>query len=350
MNTQTIQITLTVFFDGRMWVAYFERRCSDGYSVYEEPMVKEPTENDLYMWITYGYGEIVFSRPVADDQALALGPRQLNYKQMQRASRRLLTKADEPVRAREALHAERTQKKREQIYKHLMALISERKPAKLTTDTRSDKAAMVDFIESKGYTVVQSEPVSELDVTQFDAAPFAELLAKIQSDGIHIYSLTQLMAKDTNWKRNLYELNWSVIKDIPSHDEPTKEPWEVFEKRCDNPVLVNPQTRFFAVDTTVQANNGDGGIGAYVGLSNFEINKVNPALGHTGLTGVVRSHRRKGIATALKVRALSHAKALGVTSIETGNDENNPMLDLNVQLGFKPGPAWVAYQKILSEE
>ena len=242
-----------------------------------------------------------------------------------------------------------TLENREQFYQHLMARIDERNPAKLTTDTRSDKTAMMQFIDAKGYELMQTEPDSRLDVTQFDPAPWAKLLEKVQSRGVQIYSLAQIQAMDANWKRRMYDLTWAVIKDIPSPDGQTREPWEVFEKRCDNPVLIDPHTRFVAVDTTIPSDNGDAGIGAYVGLSNFEVNKVNPVLGHTGVTGVVRSHRRKGIATALKVRALSHAKVLGVTSIDTGNDENNPMLDLNVRLGFKPGPAWLSYQKVLRE-
>ncbi|MEA3408886.1 MAG: hypothetical protein U9Q95_00905, partial [Candidatus Eisenbacteria bacterium] len=65
----------------------------------------------------------------------------------------------------------------------------------------------------------------------------------------------------------------------------------------------------------------------------------------TGLTGVVRSHRRKGIATALKVHGFSRAKEHGARWIETDNEEKNPMFELNLRLGFKPTPAWTEYRR-----
>ncbi len=46
----------------------------------------------------------------------------------------------------------------------------------------------------------------------------------------------------------------------------------------------------------------------YVGMSNLWDDRASDAL-YTGLTGVKRSHRRRGIATALKVRAIAYARA-----------------------------------------
>jgi hypothetical protein len=36
--------------------------------------------------------------------------------------------------------------------------------------------------------------------------------------------------------------------------------------------------------------------------------------------------------------------------IETENEENNPMYDLNLKLGFQPCPAWTNYVKVLKPE
>jgi len=67
------------------------------------------------------------------------------------------------------------------------------------------------------------------------------------------------------------------------------------------------------------------------------------------LTGVVRTHRRRGVATALKVKGVEWARARGVRVIETDNEENNPMFDLNVALGYRPVPAWAEYHLHLKE-
>ena len=67
----------------------------------------------------------------------------------------------------------------------------------------------------------------------------------------------------------------------------------------------------------------------------------------TNLTGVLRSHRRRGIATTLKLHAMAFAHQYGARVIVTDNEESNPMYDLNMKLGFKPGPALVENQKQL---
>jgi hypothetical protein len=45
--------------------------------------------------------------------------------------------------------------------------------------------------------------------------------------------------------------------------------------------------------------------------------------------------------------AFEFAKAQGARSIQTDNEEKNPMYDLNVRLGFKPIPAWLIFAKEL---
>ena len=87
----------------------------------------------------------------------------------------------------------------------------------------------------------------------------------------------------------------------------------------------------------------------YVGVSMLEKDLANPTKLQTDLTGVIRSHRRRGIATALKVHALSKAKATEAEFVETDNEENNPMFDLNLQLGFVAQPAWLDFRKVLRE-
>ena len=69
--------------------------------------------------------------------------------------------------------------------------------------------------------------------------------------------------------------------------------------------------------------------------------------GWTGGLGVIREFRRKGIATALKIKAIEALLKKGITEIRTDNEENNPMYKINVALGFKPVPFSLEYIKEL---
>jgi hypothetical protein len=69
----------------------------------------------------------------------------------------------------------------------------------------------------------------------------------------------------------------------------------------------------------------------------------------SGLTGVRRGYRRRELATALKCRAIAFARHLGALTIETFNEENNPMFALNQKLGFKAQPAEVDWGKSVTD-
>lgn len=232
-----------------------------------------------------------------------------------------------------------------QIFDHIMAGLNERNPTKFSTFTRTDKVDYINFISERGYKLAQTEPCSLLDVTTFDTAPFQGIVDKVADTGIKMYAAAELKASDPKWKEKLYELTWEISQDVPSTDPVKKTPFEVYSAKLDDPVVTPLDTRYVAVDTTTASDND---LGTYTALSNLSYNKVNPTRGHTGLTGVARAYRRKGIATAIKVYALARAKADGIEVIDTGNDENNPMLDLNIRLGFKPGPAWVDYELVIA--
>ena len=125
---------------------------------------------------------------------------------------------------------------------------------------------------------------------------------------------------------------------MPDDDLLVNEPFAEFDKSFEHPDFI-PEGYFIAMD-------GE----RWVGTSSVWNRRSKPGELYTRLTGVVRSHRRRGIATALKVRAHEFARTTGAETIVTDNEENNPMFDLNVQLGFRPTKAWLQFRKELASQ
>jgi GNAT superfamily N-acetyltransferase len=220
-----------------------------------------------------------------------------------------------------------------QVFDFLMSELGRADADSLVTWTRDDKPDYVRFITSRGFEFSMRYAVSRLDVESLDLSEFSWAPGKMKEQGVEILCLTELAERDPDWKRAWYDLAWELFQDVPSVDEVTRPSFETWNKRFENPGY-RMNMHWFAKD-------GD----RLVGYTGLWLSEAHPAKVFTGLTGVVRSHRRKGIATALKVHGFSRAKEHGAKFIETDNEEKNPMFDLNMRLGFKPTPAWTEYRR-----
>lgn len=224
---------------------------------------------------------------------------------------------------------------------HVMAVLAERDPVAIISGALDDHTPDVEFLDANGFRPVMREPSSNLDVTGFDGVRFAHIVEKMRTGHIEIMSLRELQDRESNWKRKLYELYETLEQDVPSTDAPAERSFEEFEQLLLSGPTYDPDSWFVALD-------GE----QYVGMSRGLQNQVDSKRLDSGLTGVVRSHRRRGIATALKLRVIEYARQSDITTIVTFNDDGNPMYHLNLALGFKPKPAWVwvVYEKVLREE
>ncbi|HET9322427.1 MAG TPA: GNAT family N-acetyltransferase [Gaiellaceae bacterium] len=71
-----------------------------------------------------------------------------------------------------------------------------------------------------------------------------------------------------------------------------------------------------------------------------------PGLLEHGLTATRRTHRRRGIATALKKTQIAWAAANGYRELLTfTQDRNEGMQAINLALGFEPQPAWISMRR-----
>lgn len=187
-------------------------------------------------------------------------------------------------------------------------------------DTRIEEIAAY---ESRGYRCVQKNAQSELDLTNFDPTPFMGAVESLDQSELTCVDLTQLAAMYPDaWKRMYWQAEWDMLADVPLPFELKQDPFERWEKEFEAYREDWPWT--------LAVLDGD----RIVSMSMLFESKFNPERFFTGLTATLPDYRRRGIATAIKVKNLMRAKAAGGKVVGTDNEGNNPMLDLNKQLGF----------------
>lgn len=221
------------------------------------------------------------------------------------------------------------------LYDTVISALAAHDPNLFHTSVRENRPDGLQFVGQRGYVETMREWESRLDVSAFDPTPFHEHQVQFASGEIRIQTMAELAA-DPNRNEKLYHLENALEKDVPTAYEQTPRPFEEWQKRTfDNPWLL-PDAWFIAVD-------GD----QYVGYSALGRTEAGPWL-DTGLTGVLRSHRRRGIALAMKLRAIEYARSVAAPEIRTWNATTNEgMLSINIRLGFVRQPAWIEFEKRL---
>jgi len=83
-----------------------------------------------------------------------------------------------------------------------------------------------------------------------------------------------------------------------------------------------------------------------VGYAALVTRPASPEVLEHGFTAAVRSHRGRGIATALKRRQLAWAVGHGYRELVTYTQEGNePMRAINEKLGYRERPAWILVRR-----
>lgn len=201
-------------------------------------------------------------------------------------------------------------------------------------EVREHHEAARSFFESRGFEVVMRYAVSRLDLTRFRPEEHAKTLARVRAEGVEIISACALRAQRPDAIARINALRWQIAQDVPSPDPPVAESDASLAHYLDTQPTALPAGWLIA-------RIGD----AEIGLSTLWRSLADPTVVHTGVTGVLKTHRRRGIATALKVAAIEYARSIGARRIDTDNEEKNPMYALNLALGFAPQPAWLAYAR-----
>jgi len=223
------------------------------------------------------------------------------------------------------------------FYRHMVDVCLAQQPSALITRITENETQKLHWLTKNGFDMVMRYPVSRLDVAAFDATQYADLLAKLAAEGIEIVSLADLPTRDPDWQRQTYELDYVLMCDVPLPEPYEKRPLTQFvHEEFEGPT--------FLPGGWIVALAGE----QYVGLIALVKFGEDVQTLDIAITGVIRSQRRRGIATALKVRSVEFAQEIGVRFIETNNEEHNPMYQLNLQLGFQPQPADLDMEQVVT--
>ncbi|MCB8948496.1 MAG: GNAT family N-acetyltransferase [Ardenticatenaceae bacterium] len=222
------------------------------------------------------------------------------------------------------------------MHRYLLDEITQLQPEKIVSEPPENETFRTQLLEADGFDLLMRFPRSSLAVHQVQLADYADVLTTVQQQGIRFVTLTDVMQTDPNWQHNIWQLFTQIEQDIPTpHPEPPT-PFAEYANYYEGDDF-RPNSWAIAVDEQA----------GYVGMCVVNVMRKRPYGLFAGITGVVRSHRRRKIATALKIRSIQYAQENGFTTIYTNNEENNPMFQLNLDLGFQPIPAWTYYEKTL---
>jgi GNAT superfamily N-acetyltransferase len=220
------------------------------------------------------------------------------------------------------------------LYDFLIDRIMFLKAIRVSSWFRDDDLKNATFLKKRGFRETHREAFSRLDLQEWIYDSSLDRTKELEGIGIRIMDLEQFKAYG-DWIERLYELDRSVSLDVPGVTSvPELDVWqeEVFGSKD-----LIPKGYFVAVKD-----------GLVIGTSNLFWRKASDLL-EIGLTAVRRDYRRMGIATTLKLRAMSFAKRLGPRYLITSNEENNEaILSINRRLGFKRMPDWVKLEKDLT--
>jgi GNAT superfamily N-acetyltransferase len=169
------------------------------------------------------------------------------------------------------------------------------------------------FALTRGFVEVRRSWHQVLDVQSFMDEGWLEV------DGYEVRSYLEIADE-----RQLFELYRVTSRDVPGA---TKLPsFDEYRQRTLESPLCLPGAYFVALR--------DHRWVAYTGTRQRALDR--PLEWHTGMTGVLRAHRGRGLAMALKRRVIALARACGIRELHTNNDSSNaPMLEVNRKLGYR---------------
>jgi len=177
-------------------------------------------------------------------------------------------------------------------------------------------------------------------VQAFDLSRFEDPDEVARRAGVRLMSYAELereRGSDVDGlQREAYALGVKAGADVPRPEPIQMPPYEAIRD-----IFFAPET-FHRASSVVAVR--DGRI-----VSETLTVMRSPGIAYTNFTGTLREERGKGLALALKLRAIVELKHLGARLFGTTNDEQNAaMRGINAKLGYVPDPPVIEVEKHLT--
>jgi len=199
----------------------------------------------------------------------------------------------------------------------------------------SNLASAEPFLRARGFVELERYRTSVQHPARVDLSDLDRRRSQLRREGIETTAFPAIDSPQA--REDLYRATMPIWRDMPH--EPHVD-WE------DPPIATFLKSVFegpsVLLDSYFVALDGE----HIVGLSYLLRRPDGDA--EVGDTGVLRSHRRRGIARTLKMMVTRYAAERGIARVHTDNRaDNTGMLAINRELGFVPGELIIIFEKTL---
>ena len=207
----------------------------------------------------------------------------------------------------------------------------------LETETlERELAASLPLLRKRGVTELERYQTSRQRPATVNLSRLDELRSRLRHDGIETVALLEIDGEQS--RQELYRCQTAIWRDMPheAHVDWQDPPFDTLIRSIFERPAVLLESFFVARD-------GD----HMVGLSYLLRRPDGDA--EVGDTGVLSSHRRRGIARVLKMLVTRWATRHGISVVHTDNRADNAgMLAINRELGFQPDEVVVIMEKTMA--